>query len=96
MSTTVTQDRRNRSLESPGLQAGERELLNKYIALSASKRRNLFAPTGFMARRFGIPQRTLQRWIEAGVVPALRIGRNYKIHVPSLELYLQECNRFEE
>jgi hypothetical protein len=92
MSTTVAQHNPNRTLGGSGFGADERELLENYIALSPSERRKRFAPTSLTARQFGIPQRTLQAWIEAGLVGALRIGTNYRVYVPSVEVYLRGCN----
>ncbi|MBN1570483.1 MAG: hypothetical protein JXA73_21750 [Acidobacteria bacterium] len=93
MSNTVEQDS-GKSGEAL-LFRRRKELLDKYLSLIPSRRRNLFAPTTFTAERFGIPQRTLQGWIEAGVVLALRFGRNYKVYVPSVEEYLRGRSRSE-
>jgi excisionase family DNA binding protein len=95
MSNTFVQDIRDRHLNNPGVGTAEKERLTHYFALSSSERSRLYAPTASTAQQFGISRRTLQAWIEAGFVQALRIGRNYRVYVPSVEVYLRGCNGFE-
>jgi excisionase family DNA binding protein len=43
------------------------------------------------ARRLGITARTLRRLIDAGTVPAYRIGRVIRLQQADLERYLDTC-----
>ena len=67
---------------------GDEELLSLYINLSENKREKTFASTTRAAQMLGISQRTIELWIETGVIRAVRIGRNYQIYFPSLKEHL--------
>jgi hypothetical protein len=71
-------------------------MLHTFLALSSHDRARLFATTAVMSRKTGLSQRTLQSWIEVGLIVAIRIGRNYQIYIPSVQSYLNECNDIEE
>jgi excisionase family DNA binding protein len=65
------------------------ELLNLYLVSTYEQREKHFADTSRAAEIAGVSRRTIQLWIEIGMLPALRIGRNYKVSVDSLCEYLR-------
>ena len=65
------------------------ELLDLYLASAYEQREKHFADTSRAAEMAGVSRRTIQLWIEIGVLPALRIGRKYKVSVDSLCEYLR-------
>lgn len=67
-------------------------LLTRFLDSSPENREEEFAGTWDAARTAGVAQRTMQAWIEAGKVQAVRIGRKWWVWLPSLRAYLQEVN----
>lgn len=71
-----------------------KDLLELYLAASAQERGKLFLDTERAAQLTGLSRRTIQFWIETGVVKAIAIGRRYEVYLPTLTSYLQ--TRMEE
>lgn len=76
---------------------GEREcdsnLLDLYLSAPANERRQEFISTAVAARWCGVSQRTIENWIEAGRVGAVRIGWKYLVFRPALKAYLEDIAR---
>jgi excisionase family DNA binding protein len=68
---------------------GTNDLLELYLSLSPKQRDLKFADTASAAKITGLTQRTIQLWIEFGVISAIPIGRKYKIELDSLIAYLK-------
>ncbi len=64
------------------------DMLGRYMGLSRLERRKFFASTIMAADIVGLSQRTIQLWVEIGAISAVRIGRNYRVYLPSLEEHL--------
>ena len=87
-STTV--DRRapeTQELKMPDL--SDEELLDLYLGLPGKDRDGLFAATARAAEIVGLSQRTIQMWIEIGVLRAILLGGKYKICLRSLRDFLR-------
>lgn len=69
------------------------ELLDYYLELPRSKRREHFGGTARAARLAGVSQRTIQLWIGADNVQAVWIGHRYRVYLDSLKDYLREQPR---
>jgi len=69
-------------------ETSEADLLTRYLSLSPSKREELFPPTASAAVRVGVSQRTIQAWIDAGLIHAVPIGKKFRVHLESLLNYL--------
>ena len=65
------------------------DLLTVYLGLSPAKRKELFVDTASAAERIGVSQRTIQAWIDAGMVRAVPIGRKFQVELASLLGYLR-------
>jgi excisionase family DNA binding protein len=65
------------------------DLLNLYLSLPEEKRQQKFANTSEAARMVGLSRRTIQMWIEVGLIAAIKIGRKYQVSVDSLRAYLK-------
>lgn len=65
------------------------ELLEFYLGLPKKQRDRLFVETARAAEIAGLSQRTIQLWIENGVVQAVSIGKKYKVSLDSLKKHLQ-------
>jgi len=50
-----------------------------YLRSSPRERRVEFLDTANVARFFGVSQRTVQYWIHLGKLPAVRVGRTYRV-----------------
>lgn len=66
-----------------------KDLLEIYLTLPHKQREQRFADTSTAAKITGLTQRTIQLWIEFGVISAIPIGRKYKIDLESLVAYLK-------
>ncbi len=68
----------------------EEELLQLYLASPDGQRDQLFVSTAGAARITGLSRRTIESWIEAGSIQAVRVGKkNYQIYRESLMEYLK-------
>jgi len=65
------------------------DLLNQYLGATIKERETQFADTARTAEIAGLSQRTIQLWIDIGLLQALRIGKNYKVSLDSLRRYLE-------
>lgn len=65
------------------------ELFNLYLAMPEEQRKKRFANTWRAAKIVGLSQRTIQLWVEAGLVRAVVIGRKYQVSLDSLKAYLK-------
>lgn len=65
------------------------DLLSLYLSLPQEKRRQKFAGTSEAAAMVGLSQRTIQMWIEVGVIAAIKIGRKYQVSLDSLRAFLR-------
>lgn len=72
-------------------ETNEADLLAHYLSLTPSKREELFPPTGTAAARIGVSQRTIQAWIDAGLINAVPIGKKFHVYLESLLNYLRTC-----
>ncbi len=66
-----------------------KDLLEIYLTLPHKQREQRFVDTSSAAEITGLTQRTIQLWIEFGVIRAIPIGRKYKIDTESLIAYLK-------
>lgn len=67
----------------------DEELLDFYLDLPGKEREGLFADTARAAEIVGISQRTIQLWIEIGLIRAIQLGGKYKICLNSLRDFLK-------
>lgn len=66
------------------------ELLALHMSLTTEERKDQFADTARVAAMVGLSRRTIQFWIEIGLLHAIRVGRRkYKVSLESLN----ECLR---
>jgi excisionase family DNA binding protein len=77
------------SLISEECDGNNKDLLEIYLTLPHKQREQRFADTASAAKITGLTQRTIQLWIEFGVIRAIPIGRKYKIDLESLIAYLK-------
>lgn len=63
--------------------------MSLYLSLAGEKRRQKFANTSEAARLVGLSRRTIQMWIEGGLIAAVKIGRKYQVSLDSLRDYLK-------
>jgi len=67
----------------------DEDLLELYLSLSKEQREKRFADTMRAAEITGLSIRTIQFWIENGLVRAVTIGRKYKVDLVSLKEFLK-------
>lgn len=67
---------------------GSDRLLDLYLSLAPDARNARFASTSRVAQALGLSQRTIQSWINKGLVAAIRIGKKYQLDLDSLRAYL--------
>lgn len=67
----------------------DEELLELYLALPKKQREERFTDTGHAAEITSLSIRTMQFWIESGVVRAIVIGRRYRVDLDSLRAHLK-------
>jgi excisionase family DNA binding protein len=67
-----------------------------YCSLSPQQRAQLFLSTAEVAAKYGIAQRTVQDWINNGLIDAVKVGKKYQVKLQSVEDYLQRCARQRE
>jgi excisionase family DNA binding protein len=65
------------------------DLLSLYLSLPGEKRQQKFVNTSEAARMVGLSRRTIQMWIEGGLIAAIKIGRKYQVSLDSLTAYLK-------
>jgi len=64
-------------------------LLELWLSLPADGRDREFATTVRAAKIAGVALRTMQDWVSGGVIPSVRIGSRYRVHLPSLLKFLE-------
>jgi len=67
---------------------GSPELLQIYLTSSRRERAERFIDSSTAAELTGLSRRTIQWWVEGGLVDAVLIGRRYQIDRRSLLAYL--------
>jgi len=65
------------------------ELLELYLSMPRRQREERFADTAQAAEITGLSVRTIQSWIESGVVRAIPVGKKYRVDITSLRGYLK-------
>ena len=68
------------------------DLVKLYMNSNIRERKRVFVKTSCIAKQVGLSIRTIQAWIEADEIEAVRIGRNYYVYRPSLDHYLLTRN----
>jgi hypothetical protein len=64
-------------------------LLELWLSLPADGRDREFAGTSRAADLAGVAIRTMQDWVSGGIIPSVRIGSRYRIHLPSMRKVLE-------
>jgi len=72
------------------MQCPAHNLVNLWLSLPEAKREELFAETAAAAQLAEVAPRTMRTWIDAGQVECFRVGKSYRIYLPSLRDYLNE------
>ncbi len=67
----------------------DEDLLDLYVSLPKKLRDDYFISTAIAAGIAGVTQRTIQLWIEIGLIRAVLIGRKYRVFAPSLKDHLK-------
>lgn len=67
----------------------EEELLDLYLSLPPKRREERFVDTAHAAQLTGLSVRTIQFWVESGVIQAIVIGRKYRVDLNSLKKHLK-------
>jgi hypothetical protein len=83
-----------RSPEQELVSTVEDELLKLYLRLPDKARQSRFLDTSRAAEMAGLSRRTIQFWVETGLVNAILVGRRYQIELKSLIDHIRESSRF--
>lgn len=67
----------------------EEDLLELYLTLPKEQREKRFSDTARAAEITGLSIRTIQFWIESGLVQAVNVGRKYRVDLLSLREHLK-------
>jgi len=67
------------------------ELLEFFISQTEQARSQTFVCTSEAAAIAGVSQRTVQGWIDSGVIRAVAVGKKYRVLRESLHGYLLDC-----
>ena len=82
-------ERMPRNLSAPAVaEPTSEDLLSTYLSMPPQQRDRRFVDTARAAEITGLTQRTIQMWIEFGLILAVNVGRKYKVDVNSLKAYL--------
>ena len=73
----------------PQTESPDADLLAYYLGLPPSKRNDLFVDTATAADRIGVSQRTIQAWIDVGLIRAVPIGKKFHVALASLLDYVR-------
>lgn len=65
------------------------ELLDLYLSLPPKQREERFVCTRCVADLTSLSIRTIQFWIETGVIRAVLIGKNYRVDLDSVRAHLK-------
>lgn len=80
----VPHSARSSHFEDPSL-----SLLELWLSLPADGRDRDFAGTSRAADLVGVALRTMQDWVNGGIIPSVRIGSRYRVHLPSMRKVLE-------
>jgi len=83
---------RSEKIDSRTSEPTEQLLLQRYLALSSLERKREFAGTAETANLLGLSRRTVQLWVETGIVKSVSIGRKHFICLDSLRKVLEKKN----
>ena len=65
--------------------------IDDYLKLDKQQRDKDFVNTFDASDKYGIPQRTIQHWVNLGQISAVQIGkRNLKVDLRSVEAFLRQ------
>ena len=64
-------------------------LLDLWLTLPPEGRDREFAGTARAAKLAGVAIRTMQDWVNGGIIPSIRIGSRYRVHLPSMHKFLE-------
>jgi len=67
----------------------DEQLLELYLSLPKRERDEKFADTARAAEITGLSVRTIQFWVECGLVQAVTVGRKYRVDLDSLREHLK-------
>jgi len=67
----------------------DEELLELYLTLPQKERDRRFVNTATAAAMCGMAQRTVQFWIEMGLIRAIPVGKRYRVCTESLYAHLK-------
>ena len=71
--------------------------IDDYLKLDKQQRDKDFVNTFDAAVICGIPQRTIQHWVNLRLISAVQLGkRNYKVDLRSVEAFLRQCEAQRE
>lgn len=70
---------------------GDSDLLDLFLDLGREERRLQFADTAQTAELVGVSRRTIQQWIDAGLIRAVAVGHKYQVQLDSVRSYLKVC-----
>jgi excisionase family DNA binding protein len=71
-------------------------LLDYYLKLTNSQRKECFVSTCDAAAQYGVAQRTVQDWVNNGLIDAVLIGKRYKVYRPLVEQHIRQCDQRRE
>jgi hypothetical protein len=84
----------NSPAPAPSNNAEPEDPLDLYFRLSDHQRQERFLDTDCIARKFSLSQRTVQYWINQGLISAVPVGKKkYKVDLRSVEAFLLERAR---
>lgn len=82
-----------RSNKNPSIdESTQQNLLQRYLALSSAERSREFVDTAQTANLLGLSRRTVQLWVELGIVNAVSIGKKHFVFLDSLRKALEKKN----
>ncbi|HXG65589.1 MAG TPA: hypothetical protein VNO70_10810 [Blastocatellia bacterium] len=76
-------------LEAAATDLTSEQLIEFYLELPKKARDACFVDTAQAAEMAGVTQRTIELWIECGLIRAVRISKRYKVVLLSLKEYLK-------
>lgn len=75
----------------PGPDWEDADLLDLFLGLGRDERRARFADTAQTAEMVGVSRRTIQQWIDTGLIRAVAVGHKYQVLLDSVHCYLKVC-----
>jgi len=80
-------------LQEDDVDSTDEQLLEKYLAMPKETRDRHFVGTASAAEIANVSRRTIELWIQGGMVRAVLVGRKYQVSLPSLVAYLKGRSR---